>query len=224
MRWTVGSDLDMELQHRWMEDIDHVHRGHAERRRIALALLGLCAACAVAFIVHLAVFEGGLGFLVFDIGGDGSTAILFLKLLFFIGAIMFLIFGFLMLSLSKAFAVWMDMPLDGDSDEHWTHTQAAVEVMFKEREITFKKMIQKNPNIVGYFKLPEGLSMLMTRREMYSKEGKVHLITIGLRNINPGNADKAREVQGLLDGMPYLEVLHKEINREIYKDPQFGQH
>jgi hypothetical protein len=214
----------MELHHRWREDIGHVDQVHAVRRRTANILLGLAMACAVLLIVLVTTFGGGLRFLVFDISGDESKVVAFLKIVFFLGTIMFLIFGYVQMSLSRAFTVWVDMPVTGDKDDQWVLLQSAVEGMFKKEDIAFKKLVQRNPNFVGYFKLPEGLSVLLTRSgtEFGHEDEPVHSFAVALRNINPGNKERAREVQRLLDAMPYLEILERKVVQEVLDDPGYS--
>jgi hypothetical protein len=211
----------MELAHRWREDIGHVDRVHAVRRRSALTLLGLALSCAVLLAVLASLFEGGMGFLLFDIGEDESKVVVFLKIASFLGTVMFLVFGYLMLSLSNAFTVWVEMPLTGDKDDQWALLQTAVESMFKKEEVPFKKLIQRNPNFVGYFKLPGGMSILLTRTDLVGVEHggePVHSMTVALRNINPSNKDRAMEVQRILDSMPYLEILERKVAKEVLGD------
>ncbi len=223
MTWTAGSVPGMELHHRWKEDIDHVDRIHAVRRQGANHLLGLAVICIILLGVLVVAFGGGLRFLLFDLGADESKVVGFLKMVFFLGTILFLIFGYVMLSLSRAFTVWVDLPVTGEKDEQWAFLQSAVEAKFKKEDIAFKKLVQRNPNFVGYFKLPDGLSVLLTRSSTeFKHEGEpVHSFAVALRNINPANKERAKEFQSLLDAMPYLEILERVIVKEVIDDPGY---
>ena len=217
-------DGDMDLHHRWREDIGHVDRVHAVRRRNASILLGLGAACVVLLAVLVTAFEGGLGFLMFDLSAGESKVVAFLRIVSFLGTAMFLGLGYLQLSLSRAFVVWVDLPITGPKDDQWALLQSAVEAMFKKEDIAFRKLIQRDPNFVGYFKLPEGLSVLLTRSgTKHEHEGEpVHSLSVALRNINPANKEKARDVQHLLDDMPYLEILERKVVQEVLDDPGYS--